>query len=1276
MSEELKDNHSNDVSPSSIPILSCLRSRPDGIRKSNHFKVSFPEDESQLITGYLEAPNPWEYAENVSRDDLISAYQTSCEKHGVEPLSAVLDQLQTMEIDEVRTECLDLKGEPLAATHCESLEEVLKRVQFKNIDLESTALDDEGSVALFDMVEYYESATHLNISGNKGIGIRGWQACSRMIKKTHCLEELNARNVPLNEPYMPILSRALKISTQLQVLKLENACLSGRSMVILVGALKLNTGLKELYLADNGLSISDAAQLGALLRSNWTLQLLDVSNNCIQDGGANHILDGLVQQAEHSSGGLCILILWNNRLSRNSSNNLARALTRSRTLEMLNIGRNCLTNECLHAVKTSLQQNRTLLRIGMQSTHISCEGAVALAECIANNPVIQRIDLRDNNVQVAGLMALAHSMKMNHSVSQLDLDDSPKRKLENSEELKQYHILVQEIRDYCARNELAAITEEKEVVEESETTPERRVRLSGSASRKISLTCETLMRAMSAPQDVEHPHLLSEPRRSGGRLRSPAPSPVPSPASSPVPSPSRNRFQVSRVSETSPATSPSTSLLSSSPSRFFSSPGMSRFRVTLVEPSVCQPPAPKPVISSPSGNNVTVGFSFKLNDKEITINTSVAGSCGIVTSSNSAISENEPKCPLTVESSISSQAVDMPQDTDDLEVMQLMNKPMCENNWEQESPCLPVSLSTETSCIMASPKPLHPNVQSSSGIFSTTESGMSSLVSDKTALTPLNSSQGVKPMSCPMGMFVSHTTPPSVSCPLITSTSPQLDSPVVTTVSFPLGMSVSHQPDTSVSFPLGMSVSHQPDTSVSFPLGMSVSHQPDTSVSFPLGMSVSHQSDMPVSCPLDMSVSHQLDTPVSCPPDMSVSHKSDTFVSCPLGISVSHQSDMPVSSHLGMPVSQQSDTPVPCPLEMSVSHKSDTTVSYPPGMSVSHQPDTSASFPLSMPVSHQSDMPVSCPLDMSASHKSDAGMSDLHTIPSDTVPVSLSSPLLCTTASSVSVLNSVESLQLDSYILRKTGSPATLGIQQSNVVSAQPAYSEDEYARRIRSRKISWVAPVEPQRTPSSLEKLLGLFQHPSSFFNKTQPQYKATAAIVNQQPVANSSASFLLTAGPLAGAVKEASFQQDGDDRLSSPEGEPETDYLNNNGRDGRQAIENFTKSCSRCTVEEREQVRTRVNLTDNIWCAGVCGASEREPSPSEDTKEADRLYSSMIKSAVPANGLLSANSSSSVWVDSNLPVTAVRLVGGASSEPSTSRRNHQLVDGGLCSKQPVEKE
>lgn len=46
----------------------------------------------------------------------------------------------------------------------------------------------QGASALFDMIEYYESATHLNISFNKHIGTRGWQAAAHMMRKVRTRE--------------------------------------------------------------------------------------------------------------------------------------------------------------------------------------------------------------------------------------------------------------------------------------------------------------------------------------------------------------------------------------------------------------------------------------------------------------------------------------------------------------------------------------------------------------------------------------------------------------------------------------------------------------------------------------------------------------------------------------------------------------------------------------------------------------------------------------------------------------------------------------------------------------------------------------------------------------------------------------------------------------------------------------------------------------------------------------------------------------------------------
>ena len=49
-----------EASPTLKTLAPCLRS-PENLKVKEPRKVSFPEDDSHLVTGYLEPANPWEY---------------------------------------------------------------------------------------------------------------------------------------------------------------------------------------------------------------------------------------------------------------------------------------------------------------------------------------------------------------------------------------------------------------------------------------------------------------------------------------------------------------------------------------------------------------------------------------------------------------------------------------------------------------------------------------------------------------------------------------------------------------------------------------------------------------------------------------------------------------------------------------------------------------------------------------------------------------------------------------------------------------------------------------------------------------------------------------------------------------------------------------------------------------------------------------------------------------------------------------------------------------
>lgn len=451
--------------------------------------VTFPGE--SLVAGYLEPPDPWRNVQPWTPADLISSYKASCKRHNTKPINSLLNQLQAIDNVGERYAILSLKGEKLDMKNVETLEEIFKLVQFQCIDLEGTHLDEETSVAIFEMIEYYESACKVNISFNKSISMRGWQSCARMIRKTPCLAFLDARSCEINERLLPILARSLRMGCFLKILHLENTYLSGRSLVILVAALKMNDMLKELFLADNKLMPTDGIQLGSLLKYNHLLELLDLRNNNLQDIGIAHVCDGLYEQ--NLDQGLNTLVLWNNQMSYQAMAAVSKALTSTRSLETLNIGHNNITNEGIHSLKEGLLQNKSLLRLGLQGTKITCEGAVALAEFIADSPRLLRVDLRENDIKTAGLMALSLALKVNHTIQRIDMDKEMKKETGIKDYIDQQKRLQQDINKKLEENrdKFYKLENQKDVKKEDEELSEN---ISTENEASYLALCETVKR--------------------------------------------------------------------------------------------------------------------------------------------------------------------------------------------------------------------------------------------------------------------------------------------------------------------------------------------------------------------------------------------------------------------------------------------------------------------------------------------------------------------------------------------------------------------------------------------------------------------------------------------------------------------------------------------------------------------------------------------------------------------------------------------------------------
>jgi protein phosphatase 1 regulatory subunit 37 len=218
------DENKTDVSPVHENNTEQSPNNENRITTASHTRrVHFPTDDSQLrIISY--APEPLSNQPLVSLGMILQRYRAACLRLQLLPLNILLDQLSTMDDGRKsfydRLDCLKIVNEKIDLKHIDAIEEILSRCRFHTLDFESSSIDDTALTQLFDVIEYYESCTHINLSNNRSIGTQGYQALTKYLRKTSSLERLDMNSMRFDDD---------------NVLSFLRTC----------------TSLRELYLCDN-----------------------------------------------------------------------------------------------------------------------------------------------------------------------------------------------------------------------------------------------------------------------------------------------------------------------------------------------------------------------------------------------------------------------------------------------------------------------------------------------------------------------------------------------------------------------------------------------------------------------------------------------------------------------------------------------------------------------------------------------------------------------------------------------------------------------------------------------------------------------------------------------------------------------------------------------------------------------------------------------------------------------------------------------------------------
>lgn len=162
----------------------------------------------------------------------------------------------------------------------------------------------------------------------------------------------------------------------------------------------------SLKLGGFNLGNSSARIIGHLLRLNRTLKIVDLGFNRISDKGIVEIARGLESNCTLES-----LYLSGNEITKEGAKMIAKALKRNRSLRRLYLSGNEIGPEGAIALAEMLETNTTLEVIFLGTNCIGDRGVEALARVVAQNQQLKEIALGQNEITGKGFVAFVQAFK-------------------------------------------------------------------------------------------------------------------------------------------------------------------------------------------------------------------------------------------------------------------------------------------------------------------------------------------------------------------------------------------------------------------------------------------------------------------------------------------------------------------------------------------------------------------------------------------------------------------------------------------------------------------------------------------------------------------------------------------------------------------------------------------------------------------------------------------------------------------------------------------------
>ena len=149
-------------------------------------------------------------------------------------------------------------------------------------------------------------------------------------------------------------------------------------------------------------------KVGAYVLDEWfkldiSLQALEIGHNDIKDDGLTGILNSL-------TGRLVRLTFSNCQLTYNGAVSISRILRINKTVQYLDISRNCIGDDGISVLLDSLHINTTLIQLVAYCCKFYNQGAKSVAEMLQKNNTLKYLDISLNIIEDDGMTAIADSL--------------------------------------------------------------------------------------------------------------------------------------------------------------------------------------------------------------------------------------------------------------------------------------------------------------------------------------------------------------------------------------------------------------------------------------------------------------------------------------------------------------------------------------------------------------------------------------------------------------------------------------------------------------------------------------------------------------------------------------------------------------------------------------------------------------------------------------------------------------------------------------------------